>query len=561
MSAETNPPGATPTGPDAPQLGRDLSWELSAVSEAAQPVDAPAAAREQPPLRWREILAVLLLVVLSDVTIYRGLGFAGYGVFFLAAPVLLWLGAPRPRLGIGFWLLGIMLILLAAKTLWCGSWLLVASGFALLVAFAMALAGLCPYVLETAVFASQTILAGYAGLNQYRRSADRLGPVITRGAWLDFGLPLAAFVAFGLLFIVANPDLLASFGETMEWLLTTLRDWILTVAPSWREVLFWLAVLWVAVGLLRPVVTRALLEENSAGAPAAPETAASPVEAFFYAPFRNTLVTVIVLFAAYLVFEFATLWFRDFEEGFYYSGYAHEGAAWLTVALALATVILSLIFRGRILQDARLPRLRRLAWIWSLENFLLAIAVYHRMYIYVGFNGMTRMRTVGFFGISCVVAGFILVVWKIVRNRDFIWLLRRQLWALALTVYLFALWPVDAVVHSYNVQRILLGDPAPSVQISVHPISSEGVLPLLPLVECENAIIREGVRAMLAERQEKLEALARSRRQQGWTTYQLADRVVLEGLRRESGAWAEYQDRRKRRAALEQFDKYAYQWY
>ena len=542
------PPPLEP-GPSAPP-GQTPPFDL-----VATPV------QEQPPVRWREILAVLLLVVVSDVTLYRACGFAGYGAFFLVAPLLLCLGAPRPRLRTGFWLLGLMLALLVAKMLWCGSWLLAGSGFALLVALAMVLAGLRPYVLETVVFASQTVLAGYEGLIQYRRSSERMGPVVTRGGWLNLLMPLAALVAFGLLFIVANPDLLTSFGETMERFLNALRDWILHLSPTWQEVLFWFAVLWIAVGLLRPAVTRALFEETPPGAPAAPETAPAPVRALLYVPFRNTLVTVIALFAVYLGFEFKTLWFTVFRENFYYSGYAHEGAAWLTVALALATLILSLIFRGRVLRDARLGRLRSLAWIWSLENMLLAVAVYHRLCIYVGFNGMTRMRTVGFFGMTCVVAGFVLVVWKILRSRDFVWLLRRHLWAVALTVYLFALTPVDAIVHWYNVRRILSGDPAPSVQISVHPISAEGVPRLLPLVDCDDAIIREGVRAMLAARLDEAESLALRSHEDGWTTYQAADRLMLDRLRAESGRWAEYQDPQKREAALKAFHEYAYGWY
>ncbi len=67
-----------------------------------------------------------------------------------------------------------------------------------------------------------------------------------------------------------------------------------------------------------------------------------------------------------------------------------SGSRWLTVALALATVLLSTIFQGQILQDERQGLLRKLAWVWSLQNLLLAAAVYHRLWIYVGFNGMTR---------------------------------------------------------------------------------------------------------------------------------------------------------------------------
>ena len=239
-----------------------------------------------------------------------------------------------------------------------------------------------------------------------------------------------------------------------------------------------------------------------------------------------------------------------------------RAAAWLTVALALATAILSLVFRGRILHDPRLSRLRRLAWLWSFENILLATAVYHRLYIYIGFNGMTRMRMVGIYGMSAVVVGFILVVWKIIQNHDFVWLMRRHLWTLAVAVYLFAITPVDTIVTSYNVRRILGGDPAPSVQISEHPISAEGVLLLQPLLGCEDAKIREGIAAMLAKRQAEAQSLAAEREQEGWTTYQIADRMLLDSLDASAAKWAKYTaDPARREAAWKTFKDYAYQWY
>jgi hypothetical protein len=243
------------------------------------------------------------------------------------------------------------------------------------------------------------------------------------------------------------------------------------------------------------------------------------------------------------------------------SWYAHQGAAWLTFALALATGMLSLVFRGRVLNDPRLAQLTRLAWLWSALNLLLAVAVYHRLLIYVGFNGMTRMRMVGLFGISAVVAGFLVVLWKIAHNRDFLWLLRRHLWTLAIAIYLFALTPIDAIVHHYNVAQILSGHLAPSVQISVHPIDAQGLLQLPPLLECDDAIIREGVRAMLMERREQLERRVRARQSEGWTAYQLADQLALERLRESLGSDGQYRDAQERAAALQRFHDYAYQWY
>jgi uncharacterized protein DUF4153 len=529
-----------------------------APPHAEPPHDEPSS--NEPPVTWREVLAILLMVVLADLTIYRSHGFAGYAAFSAVAPFLLLLGCPKRSFSAWLPTTGLMLLLVAGRLAWCGSGLQIACGLFVLVAFSMAMAGMRPYLLELGVYASQIFLSGYEGLATYRRSADRLSPMRGPSSWLNVGLPLAAFIVFGLIFVVANPDLLAWFNESLERLATAFREWVYELVPDgWRAVI-WLVVLWSTIALLRPVAGP-MVARLSARLECPQDKPSVTADAPLYVAFRNTLLTVIVLFAVYLIFEFQTLWFREFPKGFYYSGYAHEGAAWLTVALGLATVVLSLIFRGAIMGDARLPRLRRMAWAWSLENLLLAAAVCNRMHIYIGFNGMTWMRTVGFFGITCVIVGFGLVVWKIIQNRSFGWLVRHHLLALALCVYLFALTPVDALVHRYNVQQIMAGDSAPSVQISVHPISAEGIPVLLPLAECPDEIVREGVLAMLADRHDEARRRARANQAKGWTTYQGAEHVMLDQLDEHQAKWSKYKNLQKRRVALAAFHDYAWQWY
>lgn len=527
---------------------------------APEPVVQAVAVADQVPARpvqWRELIAVGGMVLLTDVTVYNGHGFAGYGLLFVLAPLLLWLGSwARPDRRV--WMIGGMLLLLAFKLVWCGSALLVLSGVVLVVAFSMALAGHIPYVIELAVYASQTVLSGYGGLIDYRNAAAGIKPRIPRFHWLNVAFPIGAVLAFGTLFVLANPDLLKTFGTGFEWFIDNVRAWVVAQLPGPLEVIFWAVVAWLTIGLLRPALRRttgfAEVEEAIDGKQ-------GPVEAPLYQAFRNTLATVIGLFAVYLVFEFATLWFREFPEGFYYSGYAHEGAAWLTVALALATVLLSLVFRGTMLRDPRLANLRKLSWIWSFENLLLAIAVYNRLLIYVGFNGMTRMRMIGFFGITLVVVGFVLVLVKIARNKGFVWLLRRHLWAFAIAIYIYALTPVDTIVVRHNVRRILSGDPAPCVQISVHPINSEGVPGLVPLLDCEDALIREGVRAILAEELGSAEVESTKQSANGWTTYQAAESRMLRKLRAVRNELATYADADQQAVARKRFDDYAYQWY
>jgi Arc/MetJ-type ribon-helix-helix transcriptional regulator len=146
-------------------------------------------------------------------------------------------------------------------------------------------------------------------------------------------------------------------------------------------------------------------------------------------------------------------------------------------------------------------------------------------------------------------------------GRSFAWLINRQLWTLAVAIYVYAVIPVDALVHNYNVKRVLAGDLAPSVQITVHPIDSGGILVLRPLVNCSDETIREGIRALLAERAIKGDETDRLRAAQNWTSFQLADRMLLEKLNANQSDWAQYRDTAARAAAIERFRSYAYQWY
>ena len=506
---------------------------------------------ENPPVGWTELIVVAVAIVLCDLTIFRGHGYAGYAVLVIGLPLLLAFGSPSRRWNQGVLFTAELLIGVAVRLAWCGSVGAVFAGAVCLIAYAMSLAGLPPYMTRILGFASQLIAAGHRGLNHYAAQLSRQSAWTPgRSAAIAYGLPLVALGVFGTLFILANPDLVKSVGVQFEQLATLLQAWL--KGFSFFEIPFCIAAGWIVIGLLRPD-TRQPEEWPDKSEPMTPGPAP------LFEAFRNTLLMVVALFAVYLVFEFRTLWFREFPQGFHYSGYAHQGAAWLTVALALATVLLSVIFQGHILRDERRGLLRKLAWVWSLQNLLLAAAVYHRLWIYVGFNGMTRMRTIGWLGISSVVIGFLLVVIRIARGKDFRWLLRRQLWTVSLAAYLYVVLPVDRWITKYNVSRILVGELAPSVQIAEHPLSDEGYLQLSALKGCSDPIIQRGVMAMLARRHRDLQIEDQRKPQPHWTARQLA----TEKLKQRIAAIPEVQalspqaiDER-----IEAYRKYAYQWY
>ena len=75
---------------------------MTAVECESQSADFQPDLIKDPPATWREIGAMILLVMLCDLTIYRGHGFAGYALLFATAPLLLALGAVRRALTIPF---------------------------------------------------------------------------------------------------------------------------------------------------------------------------------------------------------------------------------------------------------------------------------------------------------------------------------------------------------------------------------------------------------------------------------------------------------------------------
>lgn len=501
-----------------------------------------------------EVMSVLAAVIVADVTIFRGGGFTGCAVMLTAILALLFAGSPTRQPLRPVWLIGIALIAIAVRLIWCGSIVTVCCGLILTCVFALGMAGRTIHLFESFVFAWYVIPSGMLACVPYWNISKQIVTQVST-KWLNVLLPALALVIFGMLFVVANPDLANLVSENLANLVRHPEKWLIHTSPAELGFLSITAI--VFLGLLRPLpVIKQLTDRLQT-----PQTKSSEAS-FFYVAFRNTMVTVTLLFAGYLVFEFQTLWFRKFPEGFYYSGYAHEGAAWLTVALAIATGMLSLIFRGTVLADPRIDRLKALTWIWSFENLILGMAVFHRVFIYTNFNGMTRMRVIALFGISTVIVGFIMVVTKIIRNRSFLWLLRAHLFTLMTAVFLYSLTPVDWFVTGYNVRRILSGDPAPGVQISVHPISAEGLLLLRPLVDHENEIIREGIRAVLAEAHLNAESNTTMLKRSNWSYYQIADQWVLSGLRMHKDQWLDhYQNEGTRRTAYQRFADFVYQWY
>ncbi len=536
-----------------------------------------------------DVGVLLAWIAMTDYLIYRVGTYFAWSLSLFATLFFFGL-AKRSR---GHWrasmLMVALLVLLALKLSWSGSVLQIACGVFVTFCLAMAMSGLPPFLPELFAFVGMVVAGAVQRVLRFRLgSVSEASGTVKPWVGGSVLIPLTLVTCFIALFVLANPDVANSLALKFRILADTLSEWLLKFSVG--EVVFALLSGWLMLGLLYPSAQKLMSELVPV------ELSQAKSRSTYYPTARNTLLSVIVLFVVYLVFEFFTLWFRDFPEDFYYAGYAHQGAFWLTVALALSTFVLSAIFRGSMLSDPQLPLLKKLAAAWSALNVVLAIAVCNRLYIYVEFNGMTRMRVIGLLGIACVVAGLLLVVAKIWRDRDFVWLIHRQLWMPVLAVIAFAILPVDWIVHESNVRRVLQGEPASSVQIISHLHSAEGALPLVKLVDHEDPIIRDGVRAVLAVWAQELGVAptalesdlsayrGRYRPELGhtspwlwvqagfsrqgrvsdvpWHNWQLSEELLRSKLLDIETAWQPYaKDSTLRDRTVDAFYEYAYQWY
>ncbi|MCO8123192.1 DUF4173 domain-containing protein [Stieleria sp. TO1_6] len=518
-------------------------------------------------------VGLLLWTILADWLIYRTHGYAGPAVFSALMPLFFLCkrggGSPqgdaaaivsdRRWMGTAKWVCAILLIATSIRLAFNGNLFVVWSAMLMTFALALVASGVFPWALETIAMSVRCFLDGLAWIYRHRlptlgrsRINDAGGvPMSTTLTWL---MPVLASVVFGGIFVLANPNLIDLVSNQWNRLATWTWQWASRLDAI--EIPFCVFALIVGAGLLFPHLGRKRIGGTD------PEFRSQPsVHSLLYAASRNTLVCLVVLFTVYLVFEFKTLWKHEFPTGFYYAGYAHQGAAWLTAALALATGLLSLIFRGSMLHDPRLGRLKWLAWCWSATNFLLAVAVFNRLAIYVGYNGLTAMRLVGFFGISVVVIGFVLVLVKIAWHKGFWWLMRTQLTALLMCVIAFTLFPVDWVTHRYNVFQVNQGYLPPAVMIAVKPSDDSGYLPMIEVVDHPDDIIREGVRAMLAHRQLSIEERTGASPWH-WTRYQAATAMLYRRMAQHESSWQIYRDNPDARVeAINRFESYAMQWY
>jgi len=476
----------------------------SALPEASTLAEESGSGGAVPEVRLRDVLALVVLAAIADACLYARPGGAGAAVLVLATGTgLLLLARRRPA----FPMLFLLLLPVAAMLMWNASWLTVLVAAMTILALALKLAradahvtGIIKLAPLAALAAPISLVDHLARLFQGRSgSRTKSAPDQSASPLRIFLIPISVSVAFAAIFVAANPVL-----EKVSTDLWSRVDYCLE--PLWKDVTFGRVCSWVGWLLLFALLLRPFMKPSPVGKRAEDGEQVQPPDGWEstradFATAFGTLVCVNVLFLAFNGMDSIYLYFKaDLPEGVAWSEYAHRGCFWLTLALALSTVVIDGIFGSSMTFHARSRVLRVGAYVWAFQNLILAVGTFRRLQMYVNYNGLTRLRVTGICGILLVLTGLGVMVWKVARDRNFLWLIRRYLLSSWAALALLALTPTDLLCWGHNVKQIAGGNPRPLALLTNQKTSSEAYPPLLDLLDHSEAWIREGIAAYLGLR-------------------------------------------------------------
>jgi hypothetical protein len=491
-------------------------------------------------VRPLEIAAQIAIVALADLALYHGGGGAGLAMLFVGVPALVWLASElrtrSPRLAV----ISAILALIAARCFWQSSAGATALGMAMLPAFAIALRmsrSFLPELAASALGSACGALRQFGGFGaavaRWVRPARSL-----RAGWAAVTIPAGLVVVFGAIFAAANPVIQGWLGSAID--LVSGVGW-----PSPVRFVFWAVCAVAAAALLRPAIRSIAALDVRLGAAHVSEPGDAVPAASRVALARNGMIALNALFLGYNALDAVYLWGGHSPSGVTHTEYAHAGTIWLTIAFLLSTIVLGALFRGPIEHHPRGRLARGLAHAWAAQNFILAAGTFRRVSIYIAYSGLTQLRIVGIFGTTLATIGLAIVVYKVARRRTMLWVLRRQLDALAVAVALFIVAPTDDLAMRYNAARIAADQYRPLLHLYEQPLRPEAVPALLPLLDHPDPVVREGVAVIAAAQRDRLRV---DDARAGWLDFELSRHRALEALDEAAARFAAVMPRDRRAA-------------
>jgi hypothetical protein len=280
-------------------------------------------------------------------------------------------------------------------------------------------------------------------------------------------LPVVGGAVFLTLFAAANPVIANA--------LSSLRMPAFGADLGGR-VVFWLAILILVWGVLRPRRRRALPVGKARRDTVLPGVSVASV--------TLSLVVFNALFAVQNGLDAVILWGgAGPPTGLTLAEYAHRGAYPL-IATALLAGLFVLLFLAPDSPTAKARSIRVLVVAWVAQNLFLVASSILRTADYVQAYSLTRLRIAALVWMGLVALGLVLVCWRMLRGKSGAWLINANAAAALLVLVAASVVDLGAVAASWNVRHAReVGGRGPELDVCY--LNRLGPSALVSLVELE----------------------------------------------------------------------------
>jgi hypothetical protein len=167
------------------------------------------------------------------------------------------------------------------------------------------------------------------------------------------------------------------------------------------------------------------------------------------------LLNIVILLLNML--DITNIWFGNnvlsTEDGGVLKQFVHEGTYMLILSVIISAIMVLIFFRRNQNFYKNNAWLKRLTWLWLLQNAVLTVSVFIRNYLYIKYFNLAYLRIGVIIFLILVIIGLVLVAYKIwKRQRGF------SVFAKGIHISLFVLlicsfinW--DRAIVNYNIQH------------------------------------------------------------------------------------------------------------
>lgn len=303
------------------------------------------------------------------------------------------------------------------------------------------------------------------------------------GLWI---VPLLLCGVFLALFASANPLI-------ERWLSAISIDAILRSLDGWR-IGFWLIVAFFTWPLLYVTARKRRVAKVPAASEGtdimAPEEKQEQPALLSDGTILRSLLLFNLLFALQSAMDIAYLWGgMALPEGMTYAAYAHRGAYPLMATALLAVGFVLVALRpGSSAEHS--PLIRRLVYLWVVQNVLLVVSSILRLDLYVSVYSLTMLRVAAFIWMGLVAVGLVMIIARIALERSNGWLVSGNLIAAGLVLYACSLTNFADVIARYNIGHFA-GRPDQAWRLDLHYLSCLGpqIIPAIDAYVDERRIL------------------------------------------------------------------------